>query len=258
MKILYIDPVNTDFSDRHFKKVLNRAACPGTQVDVTYLSQPDEPISPFLPPIPTYHGVLFHKIKQAEEDGYDGVIIGCSADPGLMEAKRIVSIPVTAPLEANLHLAALLRARVTILIPAGVEARTRYWDMARNYGLAHKIASIVSVDLHYPPQEDCIKMVRKEPEKLLNLILEDHKDQLQGPIAEQARHAIRDDGAQAIFLGCTYWTGMANLLAEALAGSNDPLDQRFAETLEVPVLDPGIGSLRVVEALANTLINPSG
>ena len=258
MRILYIDPINTDFSDRHMEKVLNRAANPGTQVDVTYLPQPGEPVSPFLPPVPTYHGVLFRRIKQAEEEEYDGVIIGCSADPGLVEAKRMVSIPVTAPLEANLHLAAMLRARVTILIPAGVEARTRYWDMARNHGLAHKIASIVSVDLHYPPQEECIRMVQEEPEELLDLIVEDNKEQLRGPIAEQAREAIHKDGAQAIFLGCTYWTGMAPILAEALRDSADPLDGRFAETLEVPVLDPGIGCLRVMEALAATLKSPSG
>jgi len=238
--------------------VLNRAASPGTQVDVTYLPQPGEPAAPFLPAVPFFHGPLFRRIKRAEEEGYDGVIIGCAADPGLSEAKRLVSIPVTAPLEANLHLATMLRARVTVMLPAGAEARTRYWDMARAHGLDHKIASIVSVDLHYPPQDECIRMMHEEPEQLLKLILEDHRQELRGRIAEQARRAILEDGAQAIFLGCTLWTGMAGILAEALEGTADPLDDRFAETLKVPVLDPGIGTLRVIEALAATLKAPSG
>lgn len=258
LRILYINPVNTDIFDRHFEDVLGRAAHPGTRVDVTYLPQSGEPATPFLPAVPFFHGPLFRRIKRAEEEGYDGVIIGCSADPGLHEAKRMVSIPVTAPLEANLHLATMLRARVTVMLPAGAEARTRYWDLARAYGLDHRIASIVSVDLHYPPPEECIRMMHEEPQKLLNLILEDHKQELQGKIAEQARRAVREDGAQAIFLGCTFWTGMASILAEALEGTADPLDDRFAETLGVPVLDPGVGTLRVIEALAATLKTPSG
>ena len=257
IRILFIDPVNTDIFDRYMEEVLRRAAPPGTQVDVTYLPQPGEPASPFLPSLPTYHGALFRRIVQAEEEGYDGVIVGCSADPGVLEAKRMVSIPVTGPLEANLHLAAMLRARVTILLPAGVEARTRYWDLARAYGLDHKVSSIVSVDLHYPPQEECIRMMHEEPQKLLDLILEDHKEQLAGPIADQARRAVVEDGAQAIFLGCTFWTGMAGILAEALESVSDPLDDRFAETLRVPVLDPGVDTLRLIVTLASTLKTPS-
>mgnify|MGYP001813697301 CR=1 FL=1 len=250
--ILLINPVNSDLFVEHRKQVLNQAASPGTQVDVTCLPQAGEPASPFLPAVPFYHGALFRRIKKAEEEGYDGVIVGCSADPGLLEAKRMVSIPVTGPLEANLHLAAMLRARVTILLPAGVEARTRYWDLARAYGLEHKIASIISVDLHYPPQEECLRLMEEEPQRLLEVILEDHKEQLEGPIAEQARRAVEEDGAQAIFLGCTFWTGMAGILARALGGVGDPLDDRFSERLQVPVLDPGIGALRVMEALVAT------
>ena len=178
LRILFIDPVNTDIFDGYMKKILNQAAGPGTQVDVTHLPQPGEPVTPFLPAFPFFHGPLFRRIKQAEDEGYDGVIIGCTADPGLSEAKRIVSIPVTGPLEANLHLATMLRARVTVMLPAGAEARTRYWDMARAYGLDHKIASIVSVDLHYPPPDDCIRMMHQEPEQLLKLILEDHQQEV--------------------------------------------------------------------------------
>jgi allantoin racemase len=251
-RILFINPVNADLFVQHRRRILNQAASPGTQVNVTYLPQPGEPPSPFLPALPCFHGPLFRRIKEAEEEGYDGVIIGCSADPGLLEAKRMVSIPVTGPLEANLHLAAMLRARVTILLPAGVEARTRYWDLARSYGLEHKIASVVSVDLHYPPQEECLRLMEEEPQRLLELILEDHKEQLEGPIADQARRAVVEDGAQAILLGCTFWTGMARILARALGGTGDPLDDRFAETLQVPVLDPGIGALRIMEALVAT------
>jgi allantoin racemase len=253
MRILYIDPGNTDIFNSHIEEVLNGAASVGTRVDVVSLLEPGEPESPFLPAMPFYHGALFRRIKQAEGEGYDGVIIGCSADPGLQEAKRMVSIPVTGPLEANLHLAAMLRARVTLMLPAGVEARTRYWDLARVYGLEKKVASIVSVDLHYPPQEECLRMMREEPGRLLELILEDHKGEVEGRVAEQARAAIVEDGAQAILLGCTFWTGMAGILAGALAGMADPMDSRFAEALRVPVLDPGIGALRVIEALAATV-----
>jgi Asp/Glu/hydantoin racemase len=108
------------------------------------------------------------------------------------------------------------------------------------------------VDLHYPPQEECLRLMREEPERLLRLILEDHKRELEERVAEQARKAIVEDGAQAILLGCTFWTGMAEILAGVLEGMADPMDSRFAEKLRVPVLDPGVGALRVIEALAAT------
>ena len=257
LRILFISPVNSDLFVQHREQLLNQAASTGTRVDVTHLPQPGEPVTPFLPAVPFYQEPLFRRIKRAEAEGYHGVIVGCSADPGLLEAKRIVSIPVTGPLEANLHLATMLRARVTVMMPAGVEAQTRYWDAARAYGLDHKIASIVSVDLHYPPPEECDRLISREPQKLLNLILEDHRRALTGPVAELARRSILEDGTQAILLGCTFWTGMAGILAKALEGAADPLDDRFAETLKVPVLDPGIGALRVIEVLAATLKAPS-
>ena len=55
-------------------------------------------------------------------------------------------------------------------------------------------------------------------------------------VPKLAEQAIEDDGAGVIYCGCTLWTGML-----------DPL----AKELGVPVLDAGIGALRVAEILAD-------
>ena len=232
-KILYIKCGGTDIMNRHYQAILDQAALAGTEVVVTHLWRLEEEKTPFLPELPTYQGELFRVIKEAEDQGYTGVIIGCTADPGLFEAKRMVKIPVTAPLEANLHLAAIMATRVSIIVPAGVSARMRYYDLSRLYGLEHIISSIYSVDLGYPPPYKLEALMKDEPGRLLETILQCHQQALDHDVPKIAEKAISEDGATSIFCGCTLWSGMLGPLAE---------------NLKVPVLDPVIGSLRLLEA----------
>jgi Asp/Glu/hydantoin racemase len=82
----------------------------------------------------------------------------------------------------------------------------------------------------------------KDPDQAREVILECHRQSVKNEVAQAARTAIREHGAGAIYCGCTFWTGML-----------DPL----ADDLGVPVIDPGIGPLRVAEILADTMHRPS-
>lgn len=236
-KIVYISPGSLGLCDKHYKDVLSDAASPSTEIDTMHLSMMEQDESPFLSPYPFYHSELFRAIVEAEKDGYQAAIIGCSADPGLVEARRMASIPVTAPLEANLHLAAMMgMKRVSILVPGTQDESILYNDLARSYGLEHVIASITPVDLDYPDSQDTARMIKEDPDQLRRLILDCHRSALEGDVLQIAKKILREDGSSCIYFGCTLWTGMLKPLARVLG---------------VPVLDPGLGALRLAEILAD-------
>ena len=251
-KILYINPDETGIWDTYFKEVLDRAARTDTEVFVTHLPVGDELMSQvgiarvgrtYPPYIPLSQGELFRVLMQAEADGFDAAIIGCSADPGLDMAKRTVNIPVTAPLEAGLYIAAMLRQRVAVLIPAGFDdAHILYEDLAHAYGMERRIAWTGYVDVEYPPDEELQRLMDKDAAEARRVILSCHRTSLDNEVARLSKIAIKEHGAGAIYCGCTFWTGML-----------DPL----AEELGVPVIDPGIAPLRVAEILADTMARPS-
>ena len=116
-RILYIHPGANSAFDYHFEQLLNAHAAPGTCVDVTHLHLREDDSGPFLPSLPTYQGELFRVIATAGARGYRAVIVGCCSDPGYRAAKRSSHIPVVFPLEAGLHLAAMLAERVSVITP---------------------------------------------------------------------------------------------------------------------------------------------
>ena len=60
----------------------------------------------------------------AEKEGFDGVVIGCCADPGLKDAKTLVNIPVTAPFEAVARTAPA-SGRLGVIVPPNRIGRGR-------------------------------------------------------------------------------------------------------------------------------------
>ncbi|MBI1880116.1 MAG: hypothetical protein HYR94_18165 [Chloroflexi bacterium] len=251
-KILYLNPEETGIWNDHFHQILSRAARPETELVVKHLPLGEDFTgrisiartgSTYPPYIPLSQGEMYRALMEAEQEGFDAAIIGCSADPGLDMAKRTVSIPVTAPLEAGLYLAALLRQRVAVLIPAGFDAaHILYEDLAHVYGMERRIAWVGYVNVAYPPDEYLQGLMAEDPNQAREVILDCHRQSVRNEVAQAAKKAIHEHGAGAVYCGCTFWTGMLDPLTEALG---------------VPVIDPGIGPLRVAEILADTMRHPS-
>jgi Asp/Glu/hydantoin racemase len=216
-KILYINPDETGIWNDHFLKVLSRAARPESEIVVRHLPLGEDIAGrikiartgdTYPPYIPLAQGEMYRVLMDAEREGFDAAIIGCSADPGLDMAKRTVSIPVTAPLEAGLYLAALLRQRVAVLIPAGFDAaHILYEDLAYAYGMERRIAWIGYVDVEYPPDDYLQQLMSTEPDRAREVILDCHRQSIGQEVAQAAKKAIREHGAGAIYCGCTFWTG---------------------------------------------------
>ncbi len=151
---------------------------------------------------------ILEKIKKAEQEGYDAVVIDCFGDPGLDAAKELVEIPVLGANESSCHLAAQLAPRFSVL---NVLPETEYLvrDLATKYGLLQHLASVVTI--HVPVLE-----LEADPGKVI------------ASMVKAAEKAVRKDGASAIVFGCT---GMSSLVEEVKSRLED-------KGIRVPVIEP--------------------
>lgn len=151
---------------------------------------------------------ILQKVKWAEENGYDAVIIDCFGDPALEPARELVKIPVVGANHAACFLAAQIAHRFSIIniLP---ETEPLIRSLLAKYGLLQHLASIETI--HVPVLE-----LMKEPEKTLEKIV------------NACEKAFREHGAYAIVLGCT---GMSALAAET--------QRRLEEKgISIPVIEP--------------------
>lgn len=215
LKILFINPMGTDIYDRHMLDTINAVKRSDVKAKVVHLRKGPVHLE--------YHyyehlnlDETLNWVRRAEKDGYDAVVIGCFYDPGVREARELVSIPVIVPAEATLHVAATLGHKFSIIVGR------RKWipKMESNlyvYGLERKLASFRALDFTVP------KMF-SDPEKLEKAIL------------TEAKKALKEDGAEVIVLGCTMESGFAKDLTEKL---------------KVPVLDAVVTSWKYAEMMAD-------
>lgn len=239
-RILYIEPVGHVLFSNHFATLLHGLAAPTVQIEVAHLSLNEPVTSPFLPASPAYQGALFNRVRQAEADGYDGVIIGCSSDPGLREARRSVGIPVVGPFVAALYLAALRAERVGVITPGPRSEVIWLWDCARAYGLAHAVAEVVIAEVGHPPEDERLaRRMREDPGGVRDEILAIHRQSVQpgGAAMEMARRLVAEQGVGALVFACTFWGGMLEPIRQAVA---------------VTAIDPCAAPLRLVEALVES------
>jgi len=168
---------------------------------------------------------ILERVKKAEQEGYDAVVIDCFGDPGLDAARELVEIPVLGANESSCHLAAQLAPRFSVI---NVLPETEYLvrDLIIKYGLLQHLASIATINI--PVLE-----LEAEPEKVI------------ATIAQAAEKAVRENGASAIVFGCT---GMSSLVE----GVKSKLEDKG---IRVPVIEPLRGA--VCAAIARILMGVS-
>jgi len=157
---------------------------------------------------------IFSEVLNAKNEGFDAVTIDCTLEPGLKAAKQASSIPVVGAGEAALSLALLLGERFSVIvpIPTGISPMI---SKIRQMGLWERMASVRAVNVH-----------------VLDL---DNYEQTLAAVAEEARIAVENDGAEVIVLGCTVM---------------GPIARALAQEVGVPVIEPGTAALKLAEVLA--------
>lgn len=155
-------------------------------------------------------------IRAAEKRGASAHVIACFDDPGLAAAREVATGPVIGICQAAVQVAMTVATRFTVIttLPRSVPVIE---DLVRQYGAAARCRRVRSVDLP-------VLALEVDPERARTKLL------------GEARAAIREDGVDAIVLGCA---GMAELC--------DWLSREAG----VPVIDGVVAAVKLAEALAS-------
>lgn len=233
MRILYQRPAATSGMSERYQSIFSKIK--DVEVEVRHF----QPRGGKPSQIPYYIGDVILAASKAKEEGFDAMVIGCCGDPGLLEAKKQTKIPVTAPAEACMRIASTY-GKFAVISPGVTTTPTSRgggtWDLARIYGLDSYMVSHRGVNVVRPPDSDEIAL--RDPEKWRDIIWNMHREALEKFAPLEAKKAVEEDGAKAIFLACTFFTGWTKEIKslEAKVG--------------VPCLDPGITTVKYARTLA--------
>ncbi len=215
MRIFVINPNTSKSMTDHLRQELERIKRADTELKVvcseygpiTIESAYDEALA---------EPATLERVRQANEEGYDAVILACFSDPALDAAKEISDIPVVGIEEATMHIASMLGHKFSVTTSGKNRVPTR--DLhARKHGLESRFASSLVLDMSVAEMD-------AKPEEAKARIL------------AVAREAVAEHGTEVIILGCA-----------GLAGYAEDVERE----LGVVVLDPSSVALKVAEALVD-------
>ena len=221
MKILVININTSEAITDKMRSVIERVKRPDTDVDVICPTRGPETIDSSFDEAYAVPPTL-DLVAQANEEGYDAILLGCFCDAGVEAAREISEIPVIAMEEATFSVALTLGHKFGLL----TEKRPRIAMKERHVrsaGLLERLASIRALGL-----------------STADLAAQPEETKRRG--IELARSMVEDDGAEVIIMGCA-----------AMAGYNDVLQQE----LGVPVLDPTVVSFKFAEMIVDTGLSHS-
>lgn len=169
------------------------------------------------------------RIIKAQDEGYDGVVLSCQAEPGLYDARAVVDIPVVGTLESSIYLACTIGRKFSILATDMVMVNISE-ALVNQYGLLSRLASIRPIHItanklypHITPPEELKKRT-----------------------IEVGRKCVEEDYAEVLIPGCTI---LGAILGKE-CGS-------MVDDVVVPVLDPMVAALKHLEMMVD-LVKESG
>ena len=229
MKILYIVPgtmAQTDLGAEELerrKKILQSHAQKETIVDITDIESGPSSIESSYEEYLSVPGTV-EKAIRAEKDGFDGMILGCFGDPGLEALREMVNIPVVGPGETSMHVASMLGHKFSIVtvLDSVVPSLER---LAKVIGLYRRLASIRAVNIPV-------------------LELRENIESTTVRMIEESQKAIREDSTDVIVLGCMSMAFME-------------VSEMMKKVLDIPVVNPALVSLTVLEGLVNSGLSQS-
>ena len=216
-KVLYIIP-GTEMEGEEIerrKRVLNSMASPNFSVDVSICKTGPPSIESYFDEYMSVPDTLRFAVRGEKED-YNALIIGCYGDPGLDAAREVVSIPVVGPGESSMLLACSLGDQFSILtVTDSVKKSMKKY--AQRMGISERLASVRAIGI---PVTEIGKRAKDAKHAL----------------AEEAKKAIREDGADVLILGC---------MSEGFLG----VAEEMTREMKIPVLNPVSVSLKTAELL---------
>lgn len=213
MKILVMNPNSTiSMTDKIVESARKRASVGTTIIGASGINVPasiqghhDEAMS-----VPG----LIARLKQAEIDGIDGVVIACFDDPGIGACREVFSGPVLGICEAAVKAASMISTSFSVVttLPRSVPVIE---ELIHGYGLSHRCRRVRSAAIPV-------------------LALEEPGSGAREKVRDEILRAVHEDNCEAVVLGCA---GMADLT------------EWLTEETGVPVIDGVTVATRMVEAL---------
>jgi allantoin racemase len=159
---------------------------------------------------------MLELVRQANQEGYDAILLACFSDPGIDAAREISEIPVLGIEETTLHVAAMTGHKFSMATAFKRHIPTRELHV-RKLGFESSYASTFAVEM-------TVLEMDADPERAKERVL------------QLAREAVARDGAEVIVLGCA-----------GLAGYAEDIEQELGTV----VLDPTSVAFKVAEAIAD-------
>ncbi len=214
-RILWVNPVGNTAFDRDTEDLIEQVRRPEFAPDVRSLEDG--------PPHLEFHtyeheaaGPMLRLMREADDAGYEGAVIGCFYDGGLREARELCEMPITGMAEAALAVAATMGHKFSIIVGR------RKWipkmtDNAILYGHERKLASLRSVEMGIPE-------VIANPDGFYEACI------------REARLAVEQDGAEVVVLSEISTPGFW---------------QRARAEVDFPIVDPGVACWKWAEMAAD-------
>lgn len=213
MHILLVNPNTTASMTEKMGRTAEALAAPGTQV--TAVNPTDGPASiegPYDEAL-CLPGLL-KTVKQGVADGADAVIVACFDDTGIDACRALVPVPVIGICHAAMQVAVQIADSFSIVttLPRSVPVLE---GLALSYGMERRCRRVRAADVPV-------------------LALEEPGGVAADLVRAEVAAAVRQDGAEAVLLGCA---GMTDLAAA--------LSKEFG----IPVIDGVAAAVKLAEAL---------
>lgn len=222
MKIKIINPNTTQAMTDSIREMAEKYADEGTEIIAVSPATGPDSIETFIDEYLAVPGVIQEIIKGDKDEDVDAFIIACFGDPGLQAAREATDKPVLGIAESAITTAKFIAPYFSVVSVLD-RSRKMTEDLVRDYGAEPFCKSIRSTGLS-------VLEFGKNPQKGLEALL------------EQARKAVKEDGAECILLGC--------------AGFVDFVE-KMREELGVPVLDGVMPAVKLAEALVKMGVKTS-
>lgn len=206
-----MNPVSTTIWNDITERYLKKNAYKGTDVVVENIIDGPESIEAEADVVKAAPLVV-EKVLEAEEEGFDAVVINCFDDPGLDAAREKASILVLGIGETSIIAALHLGYRFAI-ISTGEKSKVTYELKTIKLGVRERLAYSSGIPLR-------VLDLRASEERTKQFVL------------KEARKAVENYCAEVIILGCGGLIGLA---------------EELSKELNAPVIDPTITTLKIAE-----------
>lgn len=212
MRIHVIMPVLSDKMNGKIMRHLQSVASSETELTISNVKSGPISIESMFDEEYCARPILEEALYQRDR-GVDGIIIYCFGNPAIEAAKEALDIPVIGIGEASQTLSLPLSDQFGIVTTVR-NSVARNKRKTKLLGLSDKLGAVIPLDL--PVVE-----------------LTNHEQQLIDKICQKIEPYIKNHEVDLVHLGCGYLIGLAD---------------RLSEQLGIPVVDPGLASVKLMEA----------